>query len=577
MKLVFLLLLSPLVASSFTSICPQQPNNVVVNCNNQNPFNNPLFPGTLIPGTTIPRGRVLDSGYRKQPVASKLEFQRRRTDDSEESSKSDESIESDESSEEVQDHRRPSYYSSHHEYNPQTPFIHSTTTVDNKLDFMRRHSGDAFRNNLRYLSKNHVPGHRVDTSTVVDNTHGHGHSGQYNHDTHRHEHRHGHHHEHSHGHHYGHNLNHEQLHVPNLPILIPTSMISGAHIIPEQTVPVEHIVEGGNSDTLLSNQGHININVGVPPLDNPALQHEISPPVLGSTGPAMDLVHDTHDRLVLTRRGNRALDIPYSARDPYEEFLGRLFMVSIPTITQSQDGFNTEINCDPIPAVAQDTTSGTVVTQPLTTLNADMLPGTQSASTFVTSDSVDNLDSIPQAHGETTVTKVTTTKVEERPVTTGVRVPMEESGSTVTKVTTTKFEKVPETSVQSGSTVTKVTTTKTEEHPVATDVFIPDETVTSGGSMSSTVTKVTTTTVEKRPVSSIVASNSGSTVTKVTTTNTEERPTSINIPITTVQELPLESGSTITKVTTTTTTQDKPITSQSSTILQELPVEISGE
>lgn len=633
MKFVILLLFSPLVACSFTSLCPQQPNTVTVNCNNQNPFGNPFFPGT---GTTIPgtRGRVLDIGYNKPPVGSKLEFQLQRSDSSEESSKlefqlhrsgsSEESSESDESSEEIIQHniptlqvtpiRRPAEITPHNiamyqvtpVRRPEIPSIYTTTTVDNRLDFMRRGLGGVFRSNLRNVERNHVPGHiNTDTtkpaeSVVVDETHGHGHSGQYNHNHHHHEHsdnghsNHGHSHGHMHDHHgSGH------IHVPTH-ITHPSIAISGAHITPETHVQIGDILPASTSD-LFVNQGQV---VGIP--------------TSGSTNGQYNLLHDTHDRLILTRRGYRALDST-GTYDLYpQDSLHRVIdVLSFPTITQ--DGFHTEINCDPIPIISEvvpqteilpqtellpqteilPQTEALAGTSGLTsTMNTETLPNAQGSTTFITTENVDSNANLPQTHGESTVTKVTTT-TEERPMTmtTGGRIP-ESSSSTVTKVTTTKVEERPtvetifhETPAQTGSTVTKVTTTTTEERPIATGETIVHERPVETGS---TITKVTTTTVEKQPMTTDVIgetfvqgapvvqtdSTSGSTITTVTTTKTEGRPiidTGITIPETIINGESAQSGSTDTKVTTTTTTEDRPISSNLETMLLEIPDGISGK
>lgn len=548
MKFVILLLFSPFVTSSFTSLCPQQPNNVVVNCNNQNPFGNPLFPGGVIPG----RARVLDIGYNKPPVGSKLEFQLQRSDSSEESSESDESRES---SEETNDHRIPFYAVSH----PQIPAIHTTTTVDNRLDFMRRGLGGAFANNLRSLPKNHVPGQVTVTSdtdvsetmttgqhVVVDETHGHGHSGQYNHNVHD---NHGHHHEHNHGHthdHHGSGHIHIPTHITN-----PAVAISGAHIVPDYALTIDDIF-GAAAGSVVNYQGP-------------------SPTVQVAGIPISD-----SDRLILTRRGYRTLDRPHKSRktsrqlNPDELLTQVIAMLSVPTVVQ--DGLNTEINCDPIPIVSgMPQTAVLQGTAEQTLSQNEMLPApVQGSSTLITTENVAGSANFPQAHGESTVTKVTTTKVEEqRPITAAIGAE-ESSGSTVTKVTTTKLEERPtvetvvhEKPAQTGSTVTKVTTTTTEERPAET--IRPVKT-------GSTVTKVTTTTVEKRPTTEEVIGEtivqgtpvqtgftSGSTVTKVTTTTTDGRPI---LPETIIHETPVQTGSTLNKVTTTTTTtEDRPITS----------------
>lgn len=597
MKFALLLLFSPFVTSSFTSMCPQQPNNVVVNCNNQNPFN--PFPGTVIPGRGRVLGRVLDIGYNKPPTGSKLEFQLQKSDSSEESS------ESDESSEEIHDHRIPFYpltLVSH----PQIPSIHTTTTVDNKLDFMRRGLGGGFRNNLRTMPMNHATStsdhlslglvntgmtETMKPSQLIDETHGHGHSGQYNHNVHNTD---GHdHHEHNHGHNHGHMHDH---HAANH-IFIPThithpSTISGAHIIPDHVVPVGNIHTGATADIFVP-QGNLNLDRKDPRTDSPKLQvTEIDPTLGATTGhQTVDLLHDTHDRLILSRRGYRALEKALSSRT-YELFpqdlLDRVIMtMSVPTVTQ--DGLNTEINCEQIPIVSEIPQTEALHGQTLVS-HSEMLPeNAQDSSTLITSENVDSHAHFPQTHGESTVTKVTTTKVEERPMTTGIKVPVQESSgssSTVTKVTTTKTEERPtvETIVhgrpaQTGSTITKVTTTKTEGRPITTSVVAPTE-------MGSTVTKVTTTTVEKRPVTTDTitetfvegapmqtGSSSGSTITKVTTTKTE---VPINADINTHGSTG-QTSSTVTKVTTTTTTEDRPSTSNIETTLHEIPDVISGK
>lgn len=642
-----------------------------MNCNNQNPNQNPYpypfpFPGTtpiLTPGTTIPviRGRGFDVPYNKVPMNSKLEFQRRRSDSSEESNESRESRESSESSEEVDDHRRPNYSShhvsglqhsslhstsseedhyhhhrpsyqpqpTHHTDNVQIPSIHNT--VDSKLDFMRRQPGSEPRNHLRQLTRNHVPGHHVTPTAdklninigvpqIVDQTHGHGHGGQYNHNVESNVH--------------GHNYGYVPSHVPSR-VFIPSNVIVDPHMRPEHVVPIEHfLLPGATVDTYATNPSNLNILLGIPQVGQPMLptsgvmtgphnqavnlvhdprigvplvnRVESIPSVLTS-GPlsSVDVLHDTRDRLTLTQRGYRALDTPIPGQLYPEDLLNRFFMMNIPTVTQ--DGLNTEITCEPIPIVPPSPTASTLpavptvpsiptvpvvpsiptvpvvpsiptIPQTLTTgqtLQGEngMLPGAESLSTVITSDNMDGISSLSPAHGESTVTKVTTTKVEERPSATGIRVPMQESGSTVTKVTTT--------------------TTK-NDGPIITNV-LPHQTVVSEESTNNgqTVTKVTTTTVEERPISTHAigetiinepvqtVSNSGSTVTKVTTTtttNTEEQPISITIPQTVVHEMPQESGSTVTKVTTTTTTEDRPtITSHTSTSVHNNPGSIDGK
>ncbi|XP_037051382.1 mucin-12-like [Bradysia coprophila] len=573
MKFVVLLLFSPLVASSFTSLCPQQPNNVVVNCNNQNPFTNPLFPGTTIPVT---RGRVLDVGYNTHPRGSTLEFQRRRSDSSEESSASSES---EESSEELVDHQIP-FYPTHTVNRPQNPSIHTTTTLDSKLDFLRHGTGGTFRNDLRTAPRRkdvraYVSSTRNDLSVNSDETHGHGHSGQYNHDAHEHSHHHGHNHHHGHGH--GH---HHHVQVPTH-VTHPINTVVGTQPIPEHVVPIGSILSGAPSDIFV-NQGNFNMDRGEPRIDSPIVQVSAVYPSLGQ---AEDILRDTYDRLMLTQRGYRALRHPSESKTTYEleSLLGSIVpMMSVPTVLQ--EGLNTEINCDPIPLDSGMTQiTGMQGMGGLTPLNeavstvshGEMSPDQQISTTFTITENEDvNAQDLPlTSHAESTVTKV-----EERPVTTGINIPMEESsGTTVTKVTTTKIEKRP-TASHIGSTVTKVTTTKTQERPMSTQVVVPTE-----QHMGSTVTKVTTTTSEKLPIDGTsvqTSSNSGSTITTVTTTKTEERPidTVMTIPETIVNEGPVQtsssSGSTITTVTTT-NTEERPVNTDMTmpeTIVNEGPV-----
>lgn len=597
MKFVVLLLFGPLAASSFTSLCPQQPNNVVVNCNNgQNPF-----PFPTIPGTTIPiRGRVLDVGYETLPRGSKLEFQRRRTDSSEESSES----ESDESSEEIVDHQIP-FYPTHSVNHQHVPSIHSTTTVDNKLDFLRHGTGGVFRNNVRtfprrndirrYISSTRDNLNVASGLPIVDETHGHGHSGQYNHNVHNYEH--GHHHEHNHGHNHhhdgGHNHHHDghrhhsHEHVPTH-ITYPVNTVVGTHLIPEHSLPMGSILSGATTDIVVNNQGNINMDGGEPRIDSPIVQLSAVRPSLGPNNRAESVLQDSHDRLVLTQRGYRALGDPSVSKTTYEleSLLSSIVpMISVPTV--HQDGLNTEINCDPIPIDSTITqTTGAQGTEGQIPLNgftstmgqSDMLPDQQISSTFHITGNAQDVSQISNVES-------TVTKLEERPMTTGIRNPMEESsGTTVTKVTTTKIEKRPTVeNTHIGSTVTKVTTTKTEERPMSSQVVVPSE-----QHMGSTVTKVTTTTSEKLPIEGTAgqtSSSSGSTITTVTTTKTEGRPINTvisSIPETIVHETPVHtsssSGSTITKVTTT-KTESRPIITDITipeTIVNERPVQTSS-
>lgn len=612
MIFVILLLFSPFVTSSFTSMCPPNPNTVTVNCNNQNPF--PFFPGTTMPV----RARVLDIGYNKPPVGSKLELELHRSDSSEESSERDDSSSSDESSEEINDQHIPIYPITPVS-NPQVPSFHPATTINNRLDFMRRGMGGVFRSNLRNVPRNQIE---------FDETHGHGHSGQYNHNQHyqghnhdynHHEHNHGHNHNgynHEHNHHgynHGHNPIYNNGHIPELtaPSLYPSAVnvigplpipslfphpsttISGAHIIPEHVLPIGNIHNGGGI------YGRLNVNRE--DLRNPTLQVTGTPTASGTTtgqyNQGVDLLHDTHDRLILTRRGYRALKKAKDGRRTYELYpqdsLNRFIdVMSFPTI--SQDGSNTEISCNPIPITQTEYLP--VTAEAVSTVNTETLPIAQGSSSLITSENVNSHTSFPQSHGESTVTTVTTTKVDERPISTDIRVPIEESsGSTVTKVTTTKTDERPVetivhgTSAQTGTTVTKVTTTKTEGRPIITNFNIPVEH--NSPIEGSTVTKVTTTTTENRPVTTDLigetfvqgtpivqtGSDSSSTITKVTTT--KEQPTGVTIPETIANGESAQSGTTITKVTTTTTSENRPNSNLENleAIFERVPDVVSGK